>query len=485
MTSANSLPRVLERRPTSFVVFSTLCLLLLVGLWFHGPQMTSDSQVIWRQASGELGWSNHHPWPYTSLARVAYLLAGDSGQKLLVAFQCIAVAAAFTRLQSVLARLWRLGVWPAVSAAMLCLPGFWAPRASLGVASFASFMWKDVLFFAAAVWLAAVVTKEVGSAALGRANPGFTWRSSLEIATASFAMSLFRWNGFVAACLAIVISALWFPAGRRIRVAALGLAGAAIGVTVLLSGPLMGISPMMPRHANAAQLSDLTWLVREDLGEVNAATQQLMAEVAPLVEWSAMGKRSCESVDRVVYDLAQSQPGRAEAMDRVADDLAEQWVSQLGAHWREYAQVRLCRLAPLIAPVEYVSGLPVLSWGRLLSRGLPVLWILGASVVVAGLVNPGRRWASVIVTVSVPIAILASYAVQPYAADVRYYLASIYIGVFFASAWSLAWMALTVDRWRRTRGSGPLPSTRGVASSEGLFIRPPAKSSGYPPGSSS
>lgn len=424
---------IARRSPRSAPVFLSLSVMLLIGLGSHGPQLTADSVVVQRQAEGLQSWTNHHPWPYTFLGWLGHYV-GDT-PTVLVVVQILAMAAALTRLVGVLSRRFGLGYVPWGVALLLVLPLPMQPRPSLGLGAFTLFMWKDVLFAAAAIWLAAALLARVAP----RGTPASLAKSAAELSIASAAMSAFRWNGVVAVVATVAVVFFALPHGRRLALSLATVAGGVAGLGVILLGPALGVAAMPDRYSNAVQISDLAWIAANKPEHLDFETRTLMEQVAPLEAWQKSG-RGCESVDPVVYGFAQAAPQRSAELEALAPALADRWRDEALQHPQDLVAIRLCRLSPLVAPVVFDDGgAPVLSPGRLLSRGVPVTWLLVLTAIVTLTRVRPNPVTSTLGFLAVPIGVVASYAAQPYAADVRYYLVAVflclvYVFSFLASA---------------------------------------------------
>lgn len=448
---ANAPESPILRRPLSpgvvpsFLIFSSL---LFISLLLRGPRLSPDSVNTWEQALGEIPFSNHHPWPYTLVVR--FLSNLHEGPWLWAVAQVLCMSLALALFTRALSGSWGMGPWPFVAAVVLCLP---IPPigpldvAYVGLGAFTVNLWKDVALTAAAIWLA--------SALLQLAAPGSVRKPTrsvwIQLAMASLAVGLLRWNG---AALALVALVLCLPAagpGRRLKVLAAGAVPAAMGFLAVALAPVAtGIQPMEPRHSSANQISDLAWVASHHPSHLPPSVSTLMSEIAPLADWSAAGSQVCHSVDPVVYDLADSAPGRADRMNTLTPRFTESWIEWLRNHPFEGVEVRLCRLFPFgsaeIPPIPQAA----FALGLFLTTG-------GLALAYAAT----RRVSTALASQCVAIASLATYALLPYSVDVRYYFLALVIPLITIPGFFAGILAQR-QASRSSTGRWPPASTEGA-----------------------
>jgi hypothetical protein len=308
--------------------------LLVIGLgwwlaFYPGLGNYDSIQYSWEALTSH--WSTDHSVLYDALVWLSFQATG--GIALLTAVQTTAVAAvlAFTA-QSLVA----LGVRRryAAAAALACgvLP-------SLG--SFTIYVWKDVAFAAAEVWVMAWTMQLLRS----RALHGDGWASTRQarrqfgwLAAAMLAVTLFRANGFLVVGLDGLVLTAALVGGRRIVTAA--WAGALV-VFVLLTYalfPNVGVKPASAELALGPAYDDIAVVYHAYPHSFTPRQLQLMRTVSTMRIWDGAGQY-CWNADRLTLAY-HWRPQESAAHSR---ELFALWRSKLSQHPLKVVQARLCR----------------------------------------------------------------------------------------------------------------------------------------------
>jgi hypothetical protein len=325
-------------------LFLGLQVVLLVWWIAFYPGLVSYDSVKYSWEVLTSNWSTDHSVLYDALVWLSYQVSG--GVTLLTALQTTAYAAVLAFTADALVRLGVRRAWAAVAAgACVVLP-------SLG--SFPVYVWKDVAFAAAEIWVLGLTLRLVAS----RRELGESWartrRVRMQMAWLAFAfllVALFRNNGFIVVVINGLVLVALFSGARRLTAAATGAAVVVFAVLTYGLFPNVGIKPAPSDLVLGTAYHDIAIAYHHDPGSFSQKQQQLMAKVAPLSLWYSAGG-DCWSSDRLDNVKAFH---RTAAADR-ARKLFGLWRRTLQAHPVTVVVGRLCRGAIAWSPWPGPAG---------------------------------------------------------------------------------------------------------------------------------
>ncbi len=320
---------------------SRLRLPLLVGLiveviylfWWAAfyPGLTSYDSVayVWQVTTGN--WSTNHSVLYDVLVWISLQVTGGLG--LLTFAQTVAMAAGIAY---VVAGLRRLGV-----------PGRGLAVAGIAIAAlpptgtFVVFVWKDVAFIIAQVFLLGTLAR---IAVEKRRVPAGRWildrrmRNLLLLVFVEFLLlALFRQNGQLMVLVSAVVAVV-FIAGVRFWMAAAGLTAALISVVLnLWIYPAVGVTPAKSDLLLGPAYADIAVAYHDRPADFTPADLSLMARVAPLSVWSDSANCYTSDTTTSAKDFSRS------AAERNDSELFALWVRLIKRMPDEMVNTRLCR----------------------------------------------------------------------------------------------------------------------------------------------
>lgn len=310
-----------------FVLLQLLHMFWWLTLFPAGLSYDSVSYV-WQVTTGH--WSTNHSVTYSALVWLSLQLTG--GVAALTFVQTLGYSAALV--YAVLG-LERLGVrrrWAAATAVLT------AALPSMG--SFASYVWKDVPFVLAMVFILGVVARLVAcrwSEPDGWARAAETRRSIWLLFAGFVGMALFRENGFMMIGLALPVMALALkPIWWRTVLA--GVVAMVIGIgTMNVVFPALGVARARSDLVLGTAYADISVVYRQRPGIFSQADLDLMAKVAPLSVWRDGG--NCYSADALSQHPGWSIPRSG----TYHSDLFALWQKLLKKQPDDVIQARICR----------------------------------------------------------------------------------------------------------------------------------------------
>jgi hypothetical protein len=295
------------------------------------PGLTSYDSVayVWQVTTDN--WSTNHSVLYSALVWVSLQVTG--GLSLLTLAQTVAMAAGIAY---AVAGLRALGV-----------PGRWLAAAAVAVAAlppigtFVVFVWKDVAFVIAQVFLLGTLARIVVTR---RQVPAGRWmrdrrmRYLLLLVFAEFLLlALFRQNGQLMVLVSAAVAALVI-AGGRFWLATAGITAALASVAFnLWIYPALGAEPAKSDLLLGPAYADIAVAYHNRPDEFTAADRAVMARVAPLSVWS-------DSANCYTSDTTTTAEGFSrEAAEENDAELFALWVRLVKRMPDEIIEARMCR----------------------------------------------------------------------------------------------------------------------------------------------
>ena len=331
--------RIPARLRFPLAVFGLLELPLLIWwLAFYPGLGNYDSvQYSWEVLTGH--WSTDHSLLYDAFVWLSFQISG--GVALLTFVQTLAVAAVLAFAGQSLVTLGVRRRW-AAAAAIAC-----TVVPSLG--SFSIYVWKDVAFAAAEVWVMAWTMQLVhtrrtlgeGWSASTRARRQFGW-----LCVAFLAVALFRNNGFLVVILDGVLLAGLLAGGRRLAAAAAAVAvGAFMALTYALF-PNVGVKPAPSDQVLGPAYDDIAVVYHSYPDSFAPSQLRLLKTVSTKKIWDGAGQY-CWNADRLTL-TRHWRPGTASAHSGA---LFRLWLSVLRHHPLKVLSARWCRGTIAWSPV--------------------------------------------------------------------------------------------------------------------------------------
>jgi hypothetical protein len=325
---ARSVPDRLKFPLTLFAVLQVI----LLGWWlafFPGLGNYDSVQYSWEVLTSH--WSTDHSVLYDVMVWISFQVTG--GVALLTALQTTALAAvlAFTAHSLV-----GLGVRRryAAAAAVACVV-----TPSLG--SFAVYVWKDVAFAAAEIWVMACTLQVIRSRQLlgdGWAATRGVRRQFVWLSAALLAVALFRNNGFLVVLVDGVVLTAVLAGGRRL------VAAASVGVVAVVLALSYGLFPVVGVQRAPADLvlgpayDDIAVVYHSEPASFNRGQLRLMKKVATKRIWDGAGQY-CWNADRLTLAYHWRQQAAADH----AGSLFKLWLAMVKHHPVKVLSARLCR----------------------------------------------------------------------------------------------------------------------------------------------
>ena len=323
--------RVPARLRFPLALFALLELPLLIWwlAFFPGLGNYDSVQYSWEVLTSH--WATDHSLLYDALVWLSFQASG--GIALLTFAQTVAVACvlAFTAQSLVV-----LGVrrrW-AVTAALAC-------TVVPSVGSFPVYVWKDVAFAAAEIWVMAWTMQLLhtrstlgdGWSRSNRARRQFAW-----MFVALLSVALFRNNGFLVVLVDGVILVALLGGGRRLIAAA---AAGSIAVFMALTYglfPNVGVKPAPADLVLGPAYDDIAVVYHSYPDSFTPRQLRLMKQVSTKKIWDGAGQY-CWNADRLTL-ATHWRPGAAAAHSGA---LFRLWLSVVKHHPLQVASARWCR----------------------------------------------------------------------------------------------------------------------------------------------
>ena len=320
-----------DRLRFPLALFAVLELPLLVWwLAFYPGLGNYDSvQYSWEVLTAH--WSTDHSLLYDAFVWLSFQISG--GIALLTFAQTLAIASVLAFAAQSLVRLGVRRHW-AAAAAVAC-----TVVPSLG--SFAIYVWKDVAFAAAEVWVMAWTMQLLHT----RATLGDGWSRSRQgrrqfawLFVALLAVALFRNNGFIVVGIDGVLLTALLAGGRRWAAA---VAAGAIAVFMTLTYalfPNVGVKPAPSDLVLGPAYDDIAVVYHSYPASFTPQQLRLMKQVSTKKIWDG-GGQYCWNADR----LTLATHWRRDVASAHSGALFRLWLSQVRQHPLKVLSARWCR----------------------------------------------------------------------------------------------------------------------------------------------